>query len=131
LLNDPDSKEARTEVTSFLKKGYTLCTVDVALVECLNVIWKHTNLLKDLTREEAYLAVDDLTKLFDGLAITTARELKDEALHIAVAQNITVYDALFIAAAQKMNATLYTADKKLCTKADKTIKSKLLTKQEE
>jgi len=26
---------------------------------------------------------------------------------------------------------LYTADKKLCTKADKTIKSKLLTKQEE
>ena len=105
-------------------------TVDIALVECLNVIWKHTNLLKDLTREEASLAVEDLTKLFDGLTIATTRELKEEAINVAISQNITVYDALFIAAAQKMNATLYTADKKLCAKTNKPIKSKLLTKKE-
>jgi predicted nucleic acid-binding protein len=129
VLNEPDSKEARNAVTDFLKKGYTLCTVDVALVECLNVIWKHTNLLKDLTPEEASLAVEDLTKLYDGFTIITTRELKDEAMHIAISQNLTVYDALFIAAAQKMNATLYTADKKLCAKTDKPIKSKLLTKE--
>ena len=129
MLNEPDSKEARNEVTDFLKKGYTLCTVDIALVESLNVIWKHTNLLKDLTPEEANLALEDLTKLYDGLTITTARELKDEVMQIAISQNIIVYDALFIAAAQKMNATLYTADKKLCAKTDKHIKSKLLTKE--
>ena len=97
------------------------------MVECLNVIWKHTNLLKDLTPQEANLTVEDLTKLYDGLTIITTRELKDEAMHIAIAQNITVYDSLFIAAAQKMNATLYTADKKLCAKTDKPIKSKLLS----
>ena len=128
-MNESDSKGARAEVNNFLKKGYTLCTVDAALAECLNVIWKHTNLLKDLTLEEASLAVEDLTKLYDNLTITQTRELKDEAMHIAVSQNITVYDSLFIAAARKINATLYTADKKLCTQADKLIKSKLLTKE--
>jgi predicted nucleic acid-binding protein len=128
-LNESGSNEARNEVTNFLKRGYTLCTVDIALVECLNVIWKHTNLLKDLAPEEASLAVEDLTKLYDDLSINQTRELKDEAMHIAVSQNINVYDALFIAAAQKINATLYTADKKLYAKTDKTIKSKLLTKE--
>ena len=126
-MNEPDSKEARNEVTNFLKKGYTLCTVDIGLAECLNVIWKHTNLLKDLKPEEARLALEDLTKLCDGLTITSTRELKDEAMHIAITQNITAYDALFIATAQKANATLFTADKKLCAKTDKTIKIKLLT----
>jgi predicted nucleic acid-binding protein len=119
VLNESDSTEARAEVSGFLRKGYSLCTVDIALAECLNVIWKHTNLLKDLKPEEASLAVEDLKKLYDELAITSTRELKDEAMHIAISQNITVYDALFIAAAQKINATLYTADKKLCAKTDK------------
>ena len=119
MLNESDSTEARAEVSGFLRKGYSLCTVDIALAECLNVIWKHTNLLKDLKPEEASLAVEDLKKLYDELAITSTRELKDEAMHIAISQNITVYDALFIAAAQKINATLYTADKKLCAKTDK------------
>jgi len=99
------------------------------LTECLNVIWKHTNLLKDLSPKEASLAIEDLTRLYDDLAITPARELTDEAMHIAITQNISVYDALFIATAQKISATLFTADKKLCAKTDKLIKSKLLTKE--
>jgi predicted nucleic acid-binding protein len=99
------------------------------LAECLNVIWKHTNLLKDLEPKEASLAIEDLTKLYDDLSITPTRELKDQAIQIAMTQNISVYDALFIAAAQKTNATLYTADKRLCAKTDKLIKLKLPTKQ--
>jgi len=129
LLNESDSKEARREVTRFLKEGYTLCTVDFALAECLNVIWKHTNLLKDLKPEEASLAVEDLAKLYGDLAITQTKELRDEAMHIAISQNIPVYDALFIAAAEKLKATLYTADKKLFAETGKTVKSKLLTKE--
>ena len=129
VLNESDSTEVRNEVTNYLKKGYSLCTVDIALAECLNVIWKHTNLLKDLESEEASLAIEDLTKLYDDLAITSTREIKDEATQIALSQNITVYDALFIAAAQKINATLYTADKKLFAKTSNLINSKLLTKE--
>ena len=122
MLNESDSSEVRAEITNFLKKGYSLYTVDIALAECLNAIWKHTNLLKDLSPKEASLAIEDLTKLYDDLAITPTRELTNEAIHIATTQNITVYDALFIAASQKISATLFTADKKLCAKTDKLIK---------
>ncbi len=97
------------------------------MAECLNVIWKHTNLLKDLDPKEASFAIEDLTKLYDDLSITPTRELKDLAMQIAISENITVYDALFIAGAQKINASLYTADKKLCEKTGKLIKSKLPT----
>ena len=103
--------------------------MDIALAECLNAIWKHTNLLKDLSPKDASLAIEDLTKLYDALVITSTRELKDQAINIAITQNITVYDALFIAAAQKISAPLFTADKKLCAKTDKLVKTKLLTKE--
>jgi len=129
VLNESDSSEVRAEITNFLKKGYSLYTVDIALAECLNAIWKHTNLLKDLSPKEASLAIEDLTKLYDDLVIAPTRELKDQAMHIAITQNIPVYDALFIAAAQKTSATLLTADKKLCAKTDNLIKTKLLTKE--
>ena len=75
--------------------------MDIALAECLNVIWKHTNQLKDLEPKQAILAIEDLTKLYDDLSITPTRELKDAAMQIAITLNITVYDALFIAAHKK------------------------------
>ena len=109
-----------------MKKGYTLYTVDLALAECLNVIWKHANLLLDLKAEEAKSAVEDLIKVYDGLNIITTREITEETMNIALIQNVTVYDALYIAVAQKVNGTLYTADQKLCTTANTITNSKLL-----
>lgn len=96
------------------------------MAESLNVIWKHVNLLKDLKPEEATPTIEDLTKLYDGLNVITTREITQETAEIALTQNITIYDALFITAAQKLNGTLYTADQKLCTTANKITKSKLL-----
>jgi predicted nucleic acid-binding protein len=125
-MNELGSKEARTYITDALKKGHTLHTVDIALSETLNVIWKHANLLKDLKPEEATQAIEDLTRIYDGLNIVTTREITHETAQIALTQNITIYDALFIAAAQKLDGTLYTADQKLCTTANKTANTKLL-----
>jgi predicted nucleic acid-binding protein len=125
-MNEIGSKEAGATVASVLKKGYTLYTVDLALAEGLNVIWKHTNILKDLKVEEANPAAEDLTRIYDGLNIIATRELTAEAMHIALTQNITVYDALYIAAAQKTNGTLYTADQKLCNAANGITNTKLL-----
>jgi predicted nucleic acid-binding protein len=100
--------------------------VDIALAECLNVIWKHTNLIKDINPQEAASAVKDLIELYDRLTIIPTIELRELALEIAISLNITVYDSLYIAAAQKNNATLYTADQKLCANAKKTAKLKLI-----
>lgn len=109
-----------------MKKGYALHTVDLALAEGLNVIWKHTSVLKDLKVEEANPAAEDLTRIYDGLNIIAAREIAAEAMHVALAQNISVYDSFYIAASQKMNGTLFTADQKLHDAANGVTHSKLL-----
>jgi len=129
-MNEAGSKEARATVTNVLKKGYTLYTVDLALTEGLNAIWKHAGVLKDLKAEEANAAVEDLTRIYDGLDIIAAREITAEAMHVALTQNITVYDALYIAAAQKTNGILYTADQKLHDAANGITNTKLLKQKE-
>lgn len=126
VLNEADSKEARATVTNSLKKGYAIHTVDFALAEALNVIWKHVNILKDLTAEDGMLVVNDLLRVYDRLSIVISREIADEAVKIALAQNITVYDSLFVAATQKLYGTLYTADQKLCNVSGRDVNVKLL-----
>jgi predicted nucleic acid-binding protein len=126
VLNEQGSKEAQAHIVNALQKGYTLHTVDIALAESLNVIWKHVNLLKDLLPQEVPQTIEDLTKIYDKLNIVKTREITIETAQIAQTQNLTVYDALFIAAAQKLNGTLYTADQKLYITANKIRTARLL-----
>jgi predicted nucleic acid-binding protein len=104
--------------------------VDVALSEGLNVIWKHAILLKDLELEDVNSAVEDLNRVYDGLNVIRAREIADESMQVAITQKITVYDSMYIAAAQKMNSTLYSADQKLCACANQIANTKVLKSKE-
>jgi predicted nucleic acid-binding protein len=70
--------------------------------------------------------VQDLLTICDGITIVPARSLAEETINIAAAKNIRVYDATYIALAQKLNGTLYTADKKLATIANTITTTKLL-----
>ena len=126
VLAEPGSKEARKSIENFLRKGYSLYTVDIALAEGLNAIWKHVKIHKDLKTEEAKSAVQDLTKIHDKLNILKTHELSEETAEIALTQNITIYDSLYITATRKLKATLYTADRKLHNTAKKITASKLL-----
>ncbi len=126
VLSEPGSKEARANVKSYLKKGYALYTVDIALAECLNVIWKHTTLLSDLTVEDTKSAVEYLLKVHNDLNIIATRDLAEETINIAQTKKTPVYDALYVALTQKLNGTLYTADQKLCTTANTITNTKLL-----
>lgn len=120
------SKEARISVRDFLRKGYSPYTVDIALAESLNAIWKHVKLHKDLSSEEAKPAIQDLTSIYDKLKILTTRELTEEATDIALAQNMTVYDSLYIAATKKLKGILYTSDQRLHELSNKVTDSVLL-----
>lgn len=124
------SKEARASVTEFLRKGYSLYSVDIALAEGLNAIWKHIKVYKDLKTEDAKPTIEDLTSIYDKLSIVTTRELSEEAIDIALNQNITIYDSLYIAATTKLKATFYTADLKLHEVSKKMTNSKLLGAEE-
>lgn len=100
--------------------------MDIALAESLNAIWKHVKIHKDLKKEDTKSTIQDLTKIYDKLNILTTRELSEETADIALTQNITIYDSLYIAATKKLKATLYTADRKLHNISKKIITSKLL-----
>jgi len=113
VLAEPGSKEAGIKVRSLLRGGFSPYTVDLALAEGLNALWKHVRLHGDLEAGDARSAVKDLALIYDGLKVLTARELSEEAMDIALNREITAYDSLYIAAARRLKATLYTADRKL------------------
>lgn len=125
VINEGDLKQTKTQIQTALKKGYTLYTVDLALSECLNVIWKHAKLLHDI--EDYTPIVQDLLTIYDTLTIIPARALAEEAIKIATTKNTTIYDALYIALAQQQNGALFTADKKLATIAETKINTEVLS----
>jgi predicted nucleic acid-binding protein len=124
ILDEPDSKQARVEIKASIKKGTVLCTADLALTECLNIIWKHLTLLQDI--EDTDSIVEDLLRVYDHLTIISTRTIAKETINIAIKTNISVYDASYIALTQKLDGTLYTADKKLAAAANAVTNSRLL-----
>jgi len=126
VLAEPGSKEARATVTGFLREGFSPYTVDLALAESLNALWKHVRLHRDLEAGDAMSAVKDLTVIYDGLKVLTAREISEEAMDLALNKEITVYDSLYIAAARRLKATLYTADRKLYDASKSVVTAELL-----
>lgn len=127
VTTEPGSDKARTLIKDSLKEGYTLYTVDIALAEGLSAIWKHVKVHKDLKLEDADSAIRDLTKIYSKMNVLTTLLLCEQASKIAFTYNITIYDALYVAAAERTKATLYTADQKLYNEAGKIASSKLLT----
>ncbi|MFW6111206.1 MAG: type II toxin-antitoxin system VapC family toxin [Thermoproteota archaeon] len=126
VLTEPGSHQARQTVTRTVKQGSLLYTVDLALAESLNALWKHVNIHEDLTPEEGHSAAQDLKEIYSKLNILTTQELCKAALNLALTHKITIYDSLYLTATQKLNSTLYTADRKLHTASKNTVPSKLL-----
>jgi len=83
-------------------------------------------LFRDLELEEVNSAMEDLNRIYDGLNVITTRDLTAESMQIALNLNLSIYDALYIAASEKMNGTLYTADQKLCNVANKVTNTRML-----
>ena len=113
IVNEPNSEKARRRIREVIEENFSLYIIDIALAESLNALWKHVKLHRDLQKREAESAAKDLKELYDSLNVITTRELLDEAVEIALTWDITVYDSLYVTAAKKLRATLYTADQKL------------------
>jgi len=84
------------------------------LTECVNVIWKNVKVYKTLGREEGEKLLGALELLVDKGLITIEENRKylRRAFELSVEHGIAVYDALFIAQAEELNATLVTCDEK-------------------
>lgn len=126
VIEEEDSQEARTRVKEALRQGHRLFTVDLALPEALNTLWKHAEIHPDLEDEEVMRAAEDLLLIWDKMSIIPSREVSADALRIAVELKLPVYDSVFLAASRRTSSTLYTADAGLHEASRETFDSELL-----
>jgi len=98
-------------VEGFLAKG--LYTVNHALKEVSNAIWKHAVVRKRIPGKLGLKVYEQLKRLVDGRVLILEEEDKylDKAVNIAMRYGITVYDSLYIAQALKLGE-LVTSDRK-------------------
>ncbi len=97
-------------------------TLNLAIYELGNAVWKQVKIYKKITVEEANLVLDSLMEVFRRMKKPTA-ENPLRTLKIAVEENLTYYDASYISAAIENNLTLVTDDEKLYGVGKKYVKT--------
>ncbi|MCD6592807.1 type II toxin-antitoxin system VapC family toxin [Candidatus Bathyarchaeota archaeon] len=95
-------------------------TIELAIKEVANSIWKRAKLLKDVDENKALTILGDLLKLRrTALRIEPQDIYLGQALEIALKNDATIYDSLFITQALAKKAILVTLDKKQAEIANK------------
>lgn len=90
----------------------TIVAPELVLYEVTNSIWKHEHLLKDIEDGKAYIAIFyGLVKAAKITILSPDENLMQQAYEIAKETRTTIYDALFVALAIKLNLSLKTFDK--------------------
>ncbi len=103
-------------------------TLDLALYECLNAVWKEHALLGRLDREKALKLADIIAGIFRVVETVSIRNSEKEVLELAAKEGLTVYDASYLYVAAKRRLTLVTDDAVLREKASKYVET-LTTKE--
>jgi len=116
-----------SSIVNLVKKGIIKVfahgvTIDLALYESINAIWKEYKLLKKIDENTAQKFIDILSSIFNVIDVLSIKGLEKEIFNIASKENITIYDASYLYIAMKNRYTLITDDHKLRNKALKYIK---------
>ncbi|HJZ45976.1 MAG TPA: type II toxin-antitoxin system VapC family toxin [Roseiflexaceae bacterium] len=90
---------------------------DLLFVECANILWKHIRRF-GYPAENAREDVADLRTL--ALHSVSTADLIGDALPIALANEISAYDACYVALAHRLSVPFITADEALVRKLDGT-----------
>lgn len=90
-----------------------LITVDLALYEAVNAVWKHQFLIRDLSDGVPYVRI--LYGLVESGRVRVIRpggELMKHGYFLAAKNHRSIYDAIFIALALELALDLATFDKR-------------------
>ncbi len=109
LVDEPEHLVAR----SLLDRGEQLQAPDFVFVEAANVLWKKV-LRRELTAQQAVEGVDWLPRLFEAIIPSTL--LVARALRIAIEMAHPVYDCLYLACSEHVDADLVTANARFAAK---------------
>jgi len=88
-------------------------SVDLAIKEFYNALWKAVYLQRRISASEAKEIISLLkTYIEKNMELRDETDYMDKAFEIALSRGITVYDALYVALAVEENIPLLTLDKK-------------------
>ena len=107
-----------SSIINLLKRGVTKVfaegvTIELAVYEAVNALWKECYLLKRIKVETAQRFLELLKDIFATIDIYSIKGFEEEAFKIALNEGITFYDASYICIAMKNDLTLVTDDRKL------------------
>jgi predicted nucleic acid-binding protein len=88
---------------------------DLFFVECTNILWKYVR-WHGYPVQNAHEDLTDLLRL--PLRAVSTRELVRGAMALAVALEISAYDATYVALSQQLSLPLVTADESLVRRLD-------------
>jgi len=103
-------------------------TLDLALVEVSNAIWKKTVLLGMMKYEDSIIALKAVRELLPQLLVVhKSVDFLQRAMEISLKEKIPIYDSLYIALAEDKGEKLITGDKKQYDVAIKYVKVEFYT----
>jgi len=94
-----------------LLDGETIVAPDMVVYEVANAVWKHECLLKNLDDGKQYVAVlHGLIESGKIAVIPPNEDLMQKSYQIAKRNELTIYDAVFVALAIQLDLPLKTLD---------------------
>ncbi|MEM4570793.1 MAG: type II toxin-antitoxin system VapC family toxin [Desulfurococcaceae archaeon] len=99
--------------------SYARHTLDLAIYEVANAVWKECYLLGKIKIERAYKVIELVSRIFDVLNLHSVKGFEKEVMDIAVKEGVTFYDASYMYMAMRNKLTLVTDDRKLMSVAGK------------
>jgi predicted nucleic acid-binding protein len=109
-------------IINLVKKGYLKplaegVTLDLAVYEVLNAIWKEHYLLRRLNEETVGELLSILGKVFEVITLASIRGEEAGVFELAVKEGLTIYDAAYLHYALRNKLVLVTDDRRLMEKA--------------
>jgi predicted nucleic acid-binding protein len=111
--------EEKTGQVMAMLEDKQFITVDLAYAEVSNVAWKRCMFSHENMKISREALTSCITFINDVCDVIPAKDLILDAFMDAHTYSITVYDALFLAAAQKYKVPLLTLDTKLYQKINR------------
>ena len=104
------NEESRPRIETVLASD-TTSTLDFALVEVLNAVWK-SYIANKITQTQARFLQEEIERSLNEeiFEILRSWDLSSRALQLSIKHNLAIYDSLFIAACLRTHNSLLTLD---------------------
>jgi predicted nucleic acid-binding protein len=111
LVAEPGSDAADILLDRSRTGAIALLAPDVFAAEVANAVWKRARLLREISDEDAQGLIARLQRVMPALVSSVG--LLTQAIELALAFRVPVYDCLYAALALRDGSTLVSADRRL------------------